>query len=251
MATKEQIKRIYGLGAGLGIVGKDKDDMLHELIFSITGKDSVKQLDDSEFKAVQAELINRMKLADPNHLLHNTKSRNKKKEAEEIGCNGMATPEQQRLCWRYCYRLKELDTNPESADVGDRLIGVIGKVLGVTASKKQPFRWIDQEQCSKLIEQLKRYVNSAERRAKRQEICRNLIYTKKTLLQSSGIFTTASAHRHTKSLCSVTVVCQFTLQKLILLSDRHVTKRYAGILTDITSSFLSINIICLSARSAA
>ena len=25
MATKEQIKRIYGLGAGLGIVGKDKD----------------------------------------------------------------------------------------------------------------------------------------------------------------------------------------------------------------------------------
>lgn len=131
MATKEQIKRIYGLGAGLGIVGKDKDDMLHELIFSITGKDSVKQLDDSEFKVVQAELINRMKLADPNHLLHNTKSRNKKKEAEEIGCNGMATPEQQRLCWRYCYRLKELDTNPESADVGDRLIGVIGKVLGV------------------------------------------------------------------------------------------------------------------------
>ena len=74
MATKEQIKRIYGLGAGLGIVGKDKDDMLHELIFSITGKDSVKQLDDSEFKAVQAELINRMKLADPNHLLHNTKN---------------------------------------------------------------------------------------------------------------------------------------------------------------------------------
>lgn len=129
MATKEQIKRIYGLGAGLGIVGKDKDDMLHELIFSITGKDSVKQLDDSEFKVVQAELINRMKLADPNHLLHNTKSRNKKKEAEEIGCNGMATPEQQRLCWRYCYRLKELDTNPESADVGDRLIGGINKVI--------------------------------------------------------------------------------------------------------------------------
>lgn len=28
-------------------------------------------------------------------------------------------------------------------------------------------------------------------------------------------------------------------------------ERYAGILTDITSSFLSINIICLSARSAA
>lgn len=166
MATKEQIKRIYGLGAGLGIVGKDRDDMLHEVIYSITGKESVKELNDSEFKAVQAELISRMRFADPNHPLHNAKP--KKQKNEEIGCNGMATPEQQRLCWRYCYRLKELDPDTKSADVGDRLLGAIDKVLGVTASKKQPFRWIDQDQCSKLIEQLKRYVNSAERRAKRQ-----------------------------------------------------------------------------------
>lgn len=171
MATKDQIKRIYGLGAGLGIVGKDRDDMLHEVIYSITGKESVKELDDNEFKAVQAELISRMRFADPNHPLHNTNPKPKKKvksDSSEIGCNGMATPEQQRLCWRYCYRLKELDPNAKSADVGDRLLGAIDKVLGVTASKKQPFRWIDQEQCSKLIEQLKRYVNTAERRAKKQ-----------------------------------------------------------------------------------
>lgn len=172
MATKEQIKRIYGLGAGLGIVGKDRDDMLHEVIYSITGKESVKELTDSDFKAVQAELISRMKLADPNHPLYKSKpKKTKNKENEEIGCNGMATPEQQRLCWRYCYRLKELDRNPKSADVGDRLLGAIDKVLGVTAAKKEPFRWIDQEQCSKLIEQLKRYVNTAERKAKRGEKC--------------------------------------------------------------------------------
>lgn len=170
--TKEQIKRIYGLGAGLGIVGKDRDDMLHEVIFSITGKESVKDLTDSDFKAVQTELINRMKLADPNHPLYKSKLKKDQKEKnEEIGCNGMATPEQQRLCWRYCYRLKELDPNPKSADVGDRLLGAIDKVLDVTASKKEPFRWIDQDQCSKLIEQLKRYVNTAERRAKRGEEC--------------------------------------------------------------------------------
>lgn len=164
--TKEQIKRIYGLGAGLGIVGKDRDDMLHEVIFSITGKESVKELTDGDFKAVQTELISRMKLADPNHKPHKIR---KKTDNTEIGNNGMATPEQQKLCWRYCYRLKELDRNPKSADVGDRLLGAIDKVLGVTASKKEPFRWIDQEQCSKLIEQLKRYVNTAERRAKRGE----------------------------------------------------------------------------------
>ena len=172
MATKEQIKRIYGLGTGLGIVGKDRDDMLHELVYSITGKESVKDLDDNDFKTVQNELINRMKLADPNHPLYKSKpKKNSKSENVEIGRKGMATSEQQNLCWRYCYRLKELDPNPKSADVGDRLIGAIDKILGVTASKKQPFRWIDQEQCSKLIEQLKRYVNTAERRAKRGEKC--------------------------------------------------------------------------------
>ena len=78
MATKEQIKRIYGLGAGLGIVGKDKDDMLHELIFSITGKDSVKQLDDSEFKAVQAELINPKSMSKRICIIPNLETKRKK-----------------------------------------------------------------------------------------------------------------------------------------------------------------------------
>ncbi|MDO5125355.1 MAG: DUF1018 domain-containing protein [Ruminococcus sp.] len=160
MATKEQIKRIYGLGAGLGIVGKNRDDMLHELVFACTGKDSVKDLDDADFRRVQGELITRMRYSHPNHPKHE----NKKSD----GNNGMATKEQQALCWRFCYRLKELDPNQQSADVGDRLVGAISKVLGITATKKQPFRWVNQEQCAKLIENLKRYVNTAERRVKRQ-----------------------------------------------------------------------------------
>ncbi|MGN0601144.1 MAG: phage protein GemA/Gp16 family protein [Oscillospiraceae bacterium] len=161
MATKEQIKRIYGLGAGLGIVGKNRDDMLHELVFACTGKDSIKDLDDADFRRVEGELISRMRYSNSHHPNHKIKSK-------EFGNNGMATKEQQALCWRFCYRLKELDTIPQSADVGDRLIGAIGKILGVTASKKEPFRWITQNQCAKLIENLKRYVNTAERRAKRQ-----------------------------------------------------------------------------------
>lgn len=161
MATKEQIKRIYGLGAGLGIVGKNRDDMLHELVFACTGKDSVKELDDADFRRVEGELISRMRYSNPHHPEHKTKSK-------ELGNNGMATKDQQALCWRFCYRLKELDPNPLSADVGDRLVGAITKVLDVTATKKEPFRWVNQEQCAKLIEQLKRYVNTAERRKRRQ-----------------------------------------------------------------------------------
>lgn len=160
MATKEQIRRIYGMGAVLGIKGSDKNDLLHDLIFGITGKTSVKELDDKEAQSVISELIHRMRFGNPDR---------PKKIAKDQGSNGMATKEQQNLCWRYCYRLKELDSDPNSADVGDRMIGAIRKVCDTNiVTKEDPFRCVTQESCAKLIEQLKRYVNTAERRAKRQ-----------------------------------------------------------------------------------
>ncbi len=160
MASNEQIKRIYGLGAGLGIVGKNREDMLHELIFGITGKNSVKSLDDSEVQKVQTELIDRLRLGSPAHPAH------KKRSQTAEGNGGMATKEQQALCWRYCYRLKELDPDPASAAVADRLCGAIRKVCNTNmVTKKEPFRCVTQKDCSELIEMLKRYVNSAERKA--------------------------------------------------------------------------------------
>jgi hypothetical protein len=166
MATKEQIKRIYGMGAVLGIKGSGKDDLLHELIFGMTGKTSVKELDDKEAQSVVSELIHRLRFGNPDSPKTETKSNNK---SEPDGNYGMATPEQQKLCWRYCYRLKELDPNPNSADVGDRMVGAIRKVCGTNMTPKEdPFRCVTQESCAKLIEQLKRYVNTAERKAKRQ-----------------------------------------------------------------------------------
>lgn len=166
MATKEQIRRIYGMGAVLGIKGSDKDDLLHELIYGITGKTSVKELNDKEAQSVISELIHRMRFGNSDS--SKTKSP-KKRKSENDGSYGMATKEQQNLCWRYCYRLKELDPSPDSADVGDRMVGAIRKVCGTNiVTKEDPFRCVTQEACAKLIEQLKRYVNTAERRAKRQ-----------------------------------------------------------------------------------
>ncbi len=163
MATKEQIKRIYGLASGLGLVGKDRDDILHELVYNITGKESIKALNDKEVKAVQGDLMCRMQFGNPDHPKHQRKSKSKEVEA------GMATSEQQSLCWKLCYQLDNI--SPSTADVGDRMVGAISKVLGVTATKKEPFRWINQEDCSKLIEYLKRYVNSAKRKPRRGEKC--------------------------------------------------------------------------------
>lgn len=164
MATREQIRKIYAIGSALGIKGTDRGDLLHELVYSVTGKDSIKELSEDEARAVLKELYSRQ----PAGSKPAPKRRKKQEPREQLGNDGMATREQQALCWRYCYRLRELDPRPNSAEAADRLLGAIDKVLGVTASKKEPFRWVDQEQASKLIEQLKRYVNTAERQARRR-----------------------------------------------------------------------------------
>lgn len=92
MATKKQIQSIYSLGTALGIKGKGHDDMLHNLVYSITGKESIKELNNKEFSAVQTELLERMKLANPNHPEHKVKKRPREIDDTEIGNNGMATP---------------------------------------------------------------------------------------------------------------------------------------------------------------
>lgn len=161
MAAKEQIRKIYAIGTQLGIKGKGREDLLHELVYGVTGKNSIGELTDKEANAVLSELYKRLPSA--------PKTKRKSKDDDELGYNGMATPDQQRLCWRYCYRLKELDSNPDSAEVFERLKGAITKVCGTNIIPTgDPFHCVTQEQCSKLIEQLKRYVNTAERRAKRQ-----------------------------------------------------------------------------------
>ena len=160
MATKEQIRKIYTLGSELGIKGRGHEDLLHELVSGITGKRSIKDLTESEVKEVMSELYKRK-----------TKPAPKKSNTDnaELGSNGMATPSQQRLCWRYCYRLKELDPNKESAGVFKRLEGAIKKVCGTNIiPQNDPFRCVTQQEAAKLIEQLKRYVNTAEKQKKRE-----------------------------------------------------------------------------------
>lgn len=171
---KQQIKRIYGLGAALGIVGKDRDDELHTLVAGVCGKESVSSLTDEEFSEVERELLSRLRLGHAKHPpLKRLEPESKaskhsplKRPEPESKAPGMITEQQMSLAWRYIYRLRELDV-PGSAEVGDRMIGAIAKVLGITASKSDPFIWVTQEDASKLIEQLKRYVASAERKARR------------------------------------------------------------------------------------
>ena len=161
--TKEQIKRLYALGSSLGMVKRGPDDALHVLVESMTGKESISTLTQLEFESVQTALMGRMRFE--NRPASVAAAVEKKKAGVPAG---MMPREQQALSWRFIYRLQEIDklqNKTSSATAGERMCGAIKKILGLDADVKNPFTWVTVDQGQILIEQLKRYVRSAERKA--------------------------------------------------------------------------------------
>lgn len=63
MLKPQQTQRIYALAARLGLVENgNKNDMLHELVYGITKKTSVRDLSAQEYRDVVKELADRLKL---------------------------------------------------------------------------------------------------------------------------------------------------------------------------------------------
>lgn len=152
----QQIRKIYAIGNALGIVERgNADDSLHDLVFSITGKDSLKALTYAEAQAVIRDLEKRQGDAPP--------SRRKPKAHTERP--GGATAAQQRKVWALMYELQRLDIAPSAASLGERLCGIIKKELKVDAVPTQPFAWLTFQACNKLIEVLKKYVANAKKKA--------------------------------------------------------------------------------------
>lgn len=148
-------KKLYAMAAALGLLERGcEEDAFHQLVYGLTGKDHVSELSAAEANAVQRELQSRLRSSAPNV----TKKGSRKKDVP-----GMMTAAQQKKAWSLIYRLDEIE--PKEVPEVERLIGAIEKVLGITASKTDPFRWINFDDGTKLIEQLKRYVRSAERKA--------------------------------------------------------------------------------------
>ena len=150
----QQIRKIYAIGNALGIVERgNAEDSLHDLVSSITGKDSLKALTYAEAQAVIRDLEKRQGDAPPPR-------RRPKAHTERPGG---ATEGQQRKVWALLYELQKADTAPSRATLGQRLCGILKKELHIDALPKEPFVWITFEDCSKLIEILKKYVANAGR----------------------------------------------------------------------------------------
>lgn len=166
MLNTAQVQRIYGMGATLNMIDNNnhKDDLLHSLVYDITGKDSVKQLDYSEYKKVVAELAQRIKISQLQ--VPPTKAKALRTKKHQTTAKGM-TEGQQRKVWALMYQLVSCDVNPVAATAGERLCGIIKKELQIDARPKQPFVWLGFDDGNKLIEVLKAYIRSAARKAKR------------------------------------------------------------------------------------
>lgn len=148
--------RIFGMAKQLNMSNEE----LHLLCEAVTGCDSIKALDKNQTAALIAELQKRS-----GGTAH--RSPRKSTGSERRSVPGMMSVSQQGLAWRFIYRLEELDGSPSKATPGERMCGAIKKILGITADVKEPFKWISFDDGVKLIETLKRYVRSAERRAQR------------------------------------------------------------------------------------
>ena len=152
-------KVLYAIASNAGLVEHgNKEDPFHQIVYSITGKSSVKDLTNREMKLVENEIRNRCKNI----------SSDKIKNQESI--KGMMSPAQQSLAWRLMYQIQSYDVKTSSQTVGARLAGVVRKTLNITASETDPLRWVNAENGNKLIETLKRYEKSAEKKYKKHVV---------------------------------------------------------------------------------
>lgn len=150
----QQIRKIYAIGHTLGIVDRtaSNEDDLHQLIESITGKDSIRKLSTAEADSVIAELQRRQ-------------GRPAVKRKTSSATPGGATAGQQRKVWALMYQLASYDKDPSSATLGERLCGILKKDFKRDATPQKPFAWLNYHECNRLIESLKKYVGNAARRS--------------------------------------------------------------------------------------
>lgn len=148
MAAKEQIRRIYALGAAAGLLDRSagNDDNLHLWIKQFSLKDHI-----SELTEQQADFIIR---------------RLEEYRAQVAPLPELVTGEQQSLCFKLMYRIA--DISPSDIKPRERLRGVIAKVTGRDIRPDGDiFHGVTRAEGSEIIELLKRILRSEQAKIKR------------------------------------------------------------------------------------
>ena len=148
MIRSWEIKSLYAFAAQVGLVDKASDqDDLHIIVERMTGKTSIKKLTRAEYFKVHNEIRNLFEKAGKDH----------RADTEIID-----------KAWALMYELIRL-TGGSKSDAGKRMCGAIKKICKVDAHPHNPFRFVKERDVHKLIEQLKRYVDSARQVASKKE----------------------------------------------------------------------------------
>lgn len=148
MATKEQIRRIYALGAAAGLLDRraGNDDNLHLWIKQFSLKDHI-----SELTEQQADFII---------------GRLEEYRAQVAPLPELVTEEQKSLCFKLMYRVADIslsDIKPR-----ERLRGVIAKAVGrEIRPDRDIFHMITRAEGTQIIELLKRILRSEQNKLKR------------------------------------------------------------------------------------
>lgn len=150
--------RLYAIATKNGLVEHgNKEDPFHIIVYSVTGKTSVKDLTKREIKMVENEIFRRT-----NENISGEKIKNQE------AVSGMMSPAQQSLAWRLMYKIRDYDLKFSDKTIGERLAGVVRKTLEISASDTEPLKWVNAENGNILIETLKRYAKSAEKKYRKQ-----------------------------------------------------------------------------------
>lgn len=153
---KSTTRRIYALGARLGMVDRDDHgDALHALVQGLTGKGGVSELTPEEGQLVEMEL--RRRAAASKGADRAAKPARKYHEAP-----GRMTAGQQKMVWYLMFELEKYDPAPAGVQLRDRLCGLISHQFKTTAFPADPFRFLTAAQGAALIEGLKALATRAE-----------------------------------------------------------------------------------------
>lgn len=159
--TKGQIQKLYALAARVGILESgNKEDPFHDLVYALTKKTSVRSLTDREYVRVQNELQRRL------HVTYSVQKKTEKKETSPRPA-GMMNQQQIGKAWHLLYELIHLSPSRKET-AGERMVGAVKVLCKVDAEASDPFRWVTAEKGHQLIEGLKRYIRSEQRKQQRK-----------------------------------------------------------------------------------
>ena len=146
--SKAEIKILYSIASSAGFIDNSNhsDDILHQIVYGVTGKESVKQLTHQEF----------------------VKVKNRLEELTYQNTDGMITIKQKRKIYAQMIELSELSPSEKSID--ERLCGIVRKILKISSFPSEPLKWVKKKEATKLIQIIGFYIETERNKWEREDM---------------------------------------------------------------------------------